>query len=70
MNLPSREKCFELMDKYKMYDNIKVLFKRVDRVAVFFAGELKTKGAHVDEDLVSRAALLHDIGKVEAIEGG
>lgn len=70
MKLPSREKCFELMDKYKMYDNIKDHCKMVERVAVFLVRELKKRGVDVDEELVSRAALLHDIGKVEEIEGG
>lgn len=70
MKLPSREKCFELMDKYRMYDNIKEHSKMVERVAVFLARELKKKGIDIDEDLISRAALLHDIGKVEELENG
>lgn len=91
MKIPPREKCFELMDKYGMYDNIKEHCKMVEGVAVFLARELNknrgkcksTSRLHsphfvrdygadvvVDEELVSRAALLHDVGKVEEIEGG
>jgi putative nucleotidyltransferase with HDIG domain len=69
MKLPTREKCFELMDKYSMYDNIKKHSVVVEKVGVYLAKELQKSGINVADDLVSRASLLHDIAKVDEIEG-
>jgi putative nucleotidyltransferase with HDIG domain len=68
MNLPSREECFELWDKYHMPENIRKHTQMVTNLAVFISKKLKEKGYEVDVDVVDRASLLHDIDKIHTLK--
>ena len=61
--LPSIEKCFELMEKYRMPDNIKAHSIVVKKVAILLAIGLIEKGLKISADKVIAGALMHDIGK-------
>jgi uncharacterized protein len=63
MKLPTKEECFEIIEEYKVFDNIKEHIKQVNKIAVFLSKKLKEKGINVDIDVVDRASLLHDIAK-------
>ena len=68
MNLLSREQCFDLLEKHKVPEHIVRHSVQVEKVAVFLAKKLREIREQVNVDLVSRAALLHDIGKINALE--
>jgi putative nucleotidyltransferase with HDIG domain len=70
MVLPTRGQCFGLLEKYNVPAHIVRHSEAVERVAVFLAKKLNEAGVPVDEALVSRAALLHDIDKLETLEPG
>ena len=61
--LPSIEKCFELMEKYRMPDNIKAHSIVVKEVAILLAMGLIEKSSKISLDKVIAGALMHDIGK-------
>lgn len=64
MKLPTRKQCFELMKKYEMPENIIKHSLIVNKLSVSLAKKLKDRGEDVNIDLVDRASLLHDIGKI------
>ncbi|MDO8634142.1 MAG: HDIG domain-containing protein [archaeon] len=70
MKLPSREHCFELMKEAGMPENIVQHSMAVNRVAVYLAAQLKKRGAKIDDGLVDRASLLHDLDKHLTFENG
>jgi len=70
MNLPTKEQCQGLFEKYKMPANIVNHSKTVEKAAVFLAEKFVEAGTAVNLDLVSRASLLHDIDKTETIKEG
>ncbi len=70
MPIPSREQCLRLLEKYGTPLHIVEHSLAVERVAVFLAKKMRLAGKKVDEALVSRAALLHDIDKTRTVEEG
>jgi putative nucleotidyltransferase with HDIG domain len=56
------------MDKYGMLDNIKAHSIVVARVAYVITLGLSQSGSKISEDLILAGALLHDIGKTEALK--
>jgi len=68
--LPSREECFALLKKHGVPEHIVRHSMAVERVAVFLAKKLAEKGCLVDAEVVSRAALLHDLDKMKSLELG
>jgi putative nucleotidyltransferase with HDIG domain len=68
MKLPTHEKCFALLKKYEMPKNILDHSILVNKVAVYLAKKLKLAGIDVDVDVVDRASLLHDIGKLRTLK--
>lgn len=70
MNLPSREQCLSLLEKYGVPGHIARHSLAVERVAVFLAKKFNEAGIPVDAMLVSRAAVLHDIDKLETLKEG
>jgi phosphohistidine swiveling domain-containing protein len=64
MNLPTEEEALGYFEEYKVPRNIKGHCVLVRDVAVFLAKELIKKGEDINLELVSRAALLHDLFKV------
>ncbi|MFA4855017.1 MAG: HDIG domain-containing metalloprotein [archaeon] len=70
MNLPTREQCLALLEKYNIPRHIVRHSLAVERVAVFLAKKFNEAGIPVDAGLVSRGALLHDIDKIETLKEG
>jgi len=70
IKLPSRKECFELLKKYNTPKNILKHSITVNRFANRLTKLLIAKGIPVNKTLVDRAALLHDIGKFEALNKG
>lgn len=62
----SRNDCLKLLDKYGIEGDVLQHSLKVEEVAVFLGKKLKEKNVDVNLDLISRGALLHDIGKVVA----
>ncbi len=65
--LPSREECYQLMQKFGMYDNIVKHSEQVERIALAIADNLIDKNI-LNRTLLSTSALLHDIAKAVCIE--
>ena len=73
MDLPTREECFQLLEKHGLcgeFEHIKQHSIVVNKVAVWLATKLKDAGAAVNIDLVDRGSLLHDVAKVIDIQSG
>ena len=68
MNIPSREECLKLFEKYHVPENIQLHCKTVNKVGVFLAKLLKEKEVEVDIDLVDRLTLTHDLMKANSFE--
>jgi len=73
--MPTESECLELMSEVGLAPAITNHSIAVKNIALEFAGILEEKGIEVDKSLVSAAALLHDIRKMDAfvchgIEGG
>jgi uncharacterized protein len=63
MNIPPKEECYSLLEKYKVPKHIRAHIEQVTRVAVFIAKRLNEKGILVNTPLVEAGALLHDLMK-------
>ncbi len=70
MAIPSRQQAFELLWAHNVPQNIIRHSIAVSRVAMEVAEKLKSKGKKVDLELLDRACILHDIGKMEGIATG
>lgn len=68
--IPSPIECLNIMDKYRMLDNIKAHSLMVARVAYLIGTSAALKAPHISVDLVLAGALLHDIGKTESLRNG
>jgi len=68
MNIPSQEKCFELIKQMKMMSHIIDHSIMVANVAFFLCQRLKTKFPELNIELVTNAALLHDITKTRSFD--
>lgn len=62
-NLPSREECYQLFQKYSTPENVINHCETVNHVAVFLASKLKAENVAIDVELVDKASLLHDIAR-------
>jgi len=61
--IPSSEKCFVLMEKYGMLDNIKAHSIVVEKIANIIARGNINAGLNISIEKVTAGALMHDIGK-------
>jgi putative nucleotidyltransferase with HDIG domain len=61
--IPTVQKCFELMERYHMLDNIRAHSIVVQRIATLLAVSLREAGEDLHIQLVTAGALMHDIGK-------
>ncbi|MBW1740921.1 MAG: HDIG domain-containing protein [Deltaproteobacteria bacterium] len=66
--IPTREQCFELIQRYKMLPHIVRHSELVTDVALLIARELNKHGQHLDLALIEAGALLHDITKTMSIQ--
>ncbi len=64
MNIPTREECLQLFEKYKVPKQVLEHCKQTNKIAVFLAKKLKEKGIDINVKLVDAASLLHDVGRI------
>lgn len=68
--IPTVAACFQLMDRYRMLDNIRDHSIIVARLSTLLAEEAGRAGVDLSLPLVVAAALLHDIGKTACLDNG
>jgi len=68
--IPSIDQCCELMDQYRMLDNIRAHSFMVARVAALIAHGLRKADVFVAIEPVIAGALLHDIAKTPCLHNG
>ena len=66
--IPTVAACFQLMDRYRMLDNIRDHSIIVARISTLLAEEANRAGLDLSLPLVVTAALLHDIGKTACLD--
>ena len=66
--IPTVAACFQLMDRYRMLDNIRDHSIIVARISALLAKEAGRAGLDISVPLVVAAALLHDIGKTACLD--
>lgn len=66
MSIPTQKECYQLIREMGMLDHIVVHSEQVCRVAVLLTDHLNQKGFNLDADLITAAALLHDITKTRS----
>jgi len=70
INLPTKQECTELVNKYVQKQNIKNHIAAVTKLANWLGDELAKTGEKIDRELLDRAARLHDVAKdIELKEG-
>jgi uncharacterized protein len=65
--IPSVLQCFELMDRYRMLENIRVHSVVVARLTEWLVQHLRQPGLHLSLELAVAGALLHDIAKTRCL---
>lgn len=65
--IPSVDKCFELMERYGMLENIKAHSIMVEKVASVIAREIRKTGGDISMPVITAGALMHDIGKTPCL---
>ncbi len=68
--IPSIRECFQLMDTYRMLDNIRSHSVVVARVARLIAQGLREAHIDISVETATAGALLHDIGKTASLQSG
>jgi putative nucleotidyltransferase with HDIG domain len=68
--IPTVAECFQLMDRYRMLDNIRDHSIIVARISALLAEAAGRAGLDISLPLVVSAALLHDIGKTACLDNG
>jgi len=69
VKIPTVDTCLQLMEDYRMLDNIKAHSKVVARVAeLITVGLTRRSGEALNLDLVISASLLHDIAKTQCLD--
>lgn len=65
--IPSEKECYEIMERFEMFDNIRNHSIQVRNVSAAIVDNLKDEGK-IDRELVLTGALLHDIAKTRSIK--
>lgn len=68
--VPSKNDCYEFMQKYEMLDNIRAHSVVVEKVAGIIAEDLRESGETVSLGITSAGALMHDIAKTSCLRSG
>jgi len=66
---PTIHECYDIMDEYAMLPNIMAHSRQVMNIALALTDNLNDRSL-VNRELVTAAALLHDIAKTRTIESG
>lgn len=69
MNLPNHKQCEQILAEYHTPQHIIKHSQQVNKVANFLACELTQAGESIDQELVDRASLLHDVLRVVDVKG-
>jgi len=67
LSIPDESECFKIMEKYKMFPNIKEHSIQVKNVSIAIANNLVNENS-INKELVCAGALLHDIAKTQALK--
>lgn len=68
--IPSIQECYQLMEKYRMLDNIRAHSVVVAKVARLIAQDLREANIDISVETATAGALLHDIGKTASLKSG
>ena len=68
--VPSIQECYQLMDTYRMLDNIRAHSVVVAKVARLIAQYLREANIDISIETTTAGALLHDIGKTASLQSG
>ncbi len=68
--VPSIQECYQLMDTYRMLDNIRAHSVVVAKVARLIAQDLREEHIDISVEIATAGALLHDIGKTASLQTG
>ncbi len=63
LRVPNREECYSILKMHDVPENVIRHCTKVSEVAIYILNILNKKGYNFDEDLLSAAALLHDIDR-------
>ncbi|MBI6872522.1 DVU_1551 family NTP transferase [Clostridium aciditolerans] len=63
LKVPNREECYSILKMHDVSDNVIRHCVKVSEIATYILNILNEKGYNFDEDLLSAAALLHDIDR-------
>ena len=70
MRIPTQKECFRLIRKMEMMDHIVDHSVMVSHVSLFLCRSLKKRYPNLNTELVTSAALLHDITKTRSFTTG
>jgi len=68
MDLPSRERCMQLLEEHNLTEGMVAHSLKVTEIADYLAKKLDEAGEKINPELVNRAALLHDIAKFKHLD--
>jgi len=68
--VPSIQECYQLMDAYRMLNNIRAHSVVVAKVARLIAQHLREERIDISVEITTAGALLHDIGKTASLQTG
>ncbi len=68
MDLPSKERCMELLREHGLTEGMVAHSLKVAEIADYLAKKLDEAGEEINPELVDRAALLHDIAKFKHLD--
>jgi len=70
MNLPTSKECEQIIKEFNVPENVILHSKLVQKLSIFISQKLIEKGIKLNIELISVAALLHDIDKIQTLQNG
>jgi len=68
--IPTEQECYDLMDQYRMLDNVREHSIVVAEIVRAISHGLVTSGVQISVDKAVAGALLHDIAKTQCLQTG
>jgi uncharacterized protein len=68
--IPTEKECYDLMDQYRMLDNVREHSIVVAEIVRAISHGLLTSGVQISVDKAVAGALLHDIAKTQCLQTG